>query len=628
MFSNLNLAQRGWLLVLIPVVLEILIVAGLAAMLSSAGRDLDRLEHQQQALLNLNKIGSSGGRAAILAMAGKSGSDDFKAALAELEQLENFYKSPQALEAAGRKDFPELKEAVIAAGLMRKGVLRIVHSKEGQQNQPKTKENRKARRDSRQALMVSLLEFSNLSEQIIELETSMKAQGPREMSRIRQGILALLFVIVVVGFVLALVMVRFFTSEILQRLSKITTNARRLATGAALLPVDLRHDEIAMLDQGIHEANNVLAEARRRELSVLDNATEVICSLDARLKFVAVNTASLSHWSYDADELLGMSLLTLLPQQSVEAVRLAFQRISEGSNQGLNEGSNDGSGERSKEGELESEVKTKDGSLRICRWSISWSEPEQRYSCVVHDVTELRAIEELKQQFLLIASHDLRSPLTAVAISISMALDGRHGSINDKQRLELEKAQRSMTRLTDLIGDLLELGTLESQTFVIESACVRAYNVCAIAAETLEAMATQAQVKLVKPHNDGLMFGDQGRLVQVMINLLSNAIKFSPPGAQVILAVDQLDQFIELSVSDSGPGIPSEDHALVFEKFRQSASVSDAGTKSSGLGLSIVKAIVGAHGGEVGVESTVGKGSRFWLRIPRYSGPEEEEGEL
>ena len=141
-------------------------------------------------------------------------------------------------------------------------------------------------------------------------------------------------------------------------------------------------------------------------------------------------------------------------------------------------------------------------------------------------------------------------------------------------------------------------------------------------------MATQAQVKLVKPHNDGLMFGDQGRLVQVMINLLSNAIKFSPPGAQVILAVDQLDQFIELSVSDSGPGIPSEDHALVFEKFRQSASVSDAGTKSSGLGLSIVKAIVGAHGGEVGVESTVGKGSRFWLRIPRYSGPEEEEGEL
>lgn len=620
MFSNLNLAQRGWLLVSIPVVLEILIVAALGAMLTSAGRDLDRLEHQQRAVLNLNRIGSAGGRAAILALAGKTSSDDFRSALVELEQLENFFNSPQTLETAGHQDFPELKEAIIAAGLMRKDVVRLVHSKAGQQNQPKTKQNRQARRDSRQALMVSLLEFSNLSEQIVELETSMKAQGLREISRIRQSILVLLVVVLAASFVLALLMVRFFSSEILHRLNQITTNARRLASGAPLLPADSRQDELAALDQAIHEAGNVLAEARRRELSVLDNATEVICSLDARLKFVAVNTASMSHWNYAAEELLGMSLLTLLPQQSIEAVRLAFQRISESSL--------DGSSERSKEGELESEVKTKDGGLRICRWSISWSELEQRYSCVVHDVTELRAIEELRQQFLLIASHDLRSPLTAVGISISMALDGRHGAVTDKQRMELDRAQKSMTRLTDLIEDLLELGNLESQTFVIENACVRAYNVCAIAAESLETMATQAQVKLVKPHNDGLMFGDLGRLVQVMVNLLSNAIKFSPPGAQIVMAVDQLDQFIELSVSDSGPGICAEDRALVFEKFRQSTAVSNVAIKSSGLGLAIVKAIVTAHGGEVGVESAVGKGSKFWLRIPRYYGPEEEEGEL
>jgi len=115
------------------------------------------------------------------------------------------------------------------------------------------------------------------------------------------------------------------------------------------------------------------------------------------------------------------------------------------------------------------------------------------------------------------------------------------------------------------------------------------------------------------------MFGDELRLVQAVINLLSNAIKFSPKNGTVTLAIVRSANHVELRIVDEGPGIPQEDANLIFEEFRQSATAKQSSMKSTGLGLAIVKAIAEAHGGEVGVDSEVGKGSTFWIRIPTNS---------
>jgi signal transduction histidine kinase len=107
--------------------------------------------------------------------------------------------------------------------------------------------------------------------------------------------------------------------------------------------------------------------------------------------------------------------------------------------------------------------------------------------------------------------------------------------------------------------------------------------------------------------------------------LLSNSIKFSPANSLVSISILQTDDVVEVRIADQGPGMTSDDKALVFKKFQATRTKSNIAIKSSGLGLAIVKAIVEAHHGDVGVESKLGAGSTFWFRIPRYRGDDEEE---
>jgi signal transduction histidine kinase len=138
----------------------------------------------------------------------------------------------------------------------------------------------------------------------------------------------------------------------------------------------------------------------------------------------------------------------------------------------------------------------------------------------------------------------------------------------------------------------------------------------------VEFLARSLGVKIVKPNNDSLIFGDERRLVRVLINLISNAIKFSPRGSTVVVALKNLGAATEVTVADQGPGIPEEDRELIFEKFRQSKS--ESSVKGTGLGLAIAKLIVEGHGGVIGVNSVLQKGSTFYIRIPNFDGGDDE----
>jgi signal transduction histidine kinase len=109
---------------------------------------------------------------------------------------------------------------------------------------------------------------------------------------------------------------------------------------------------------------------------------------------------------------------------------------------------------------------------------------------------------------------------------------------------------------------------------------------------------------------------DIGRITQVLVNLLSNAIKFSPTNSRIVFDVKEVGDLVEVGINDSGPGIPKEHLGLIFSRFHQVKAGTAKGIKGSGLGLAIVQSIVTEHGGSIGVESTVGEGSRFWIRIP------------
>jgi signal transduction histidine kinase len=133
-------------------------------------------------------------------------------------------------------------------------------------------------------------------------------------------------------------------------------------------------------------------------------------------------------------------------------------------------------------------------------------------------------------------------------------------------------------------------------------------------------LADEKHVQIVEPLTNAVICADEGRLVQVLVNLLGNALKFSPEGSIVTVALEDSEASLELSIVDHGPGIPAEYLEKVFDRFRQVDSTDATVRGGSGLGLAIAKAIVQAHGGEIGVKSTLGQGSTFWFRIPKRAG--------
>jgi len=589
---------------MVPVLLSLVAPAMLDFITWSALKAQAQLDHQQQALLDLNRIGSTVARAAVLVIGGKDETDDFKSTMAEVERLQD-YSNPEATE-----EYPELQESINQANMMRESIKRLARVRAEARANP-SKETKLAKRVNRQALLVALIEFSDLATKLVEFENSIGRKKPNDSSWLPMSIFTVLIISLCFG-VSALIF-QLFSNDMLNRLRIITDNARRLATGERLAAPVEGTDEISQLDAIIHTVSDKFSDLRKQELSILDNAADVICSLNDKLKFTAVNPAAIALWKYTPDELLGMSLVSLLAFQSdSEFIHSEFKRIA---------------GSLSETGKFDLKFKLKDGSTRDFQWTVACSKNDQSFSCVVHDVTQLKELERLKQQFMLMVSHDLRSPLTALMINFSMYSDGAKGDVSAQQLAEFERAQVSMKLLLELINDLLELGKLESGRFEIATQRVRAFNICAEAVETLNPMASLTGVKIDRPESDGVMAGDERRLLQAVLNLLSNSIKFAPSGSTIKIEISSLEQFVELRITDSGPGIPLEDRALIFDRFRQSRAESNIAIESSGLGLAIVKAIVTAHGGMLGVDSEVGKGSSFWFRIPKHP-DSDEDGDL
>jgi signal transduction histidine kinase len=298
----------------------------------------------------------------------------------------------------------------------------------------------------------------------------------------------------------------------------------------------------------------------------------------------------------------------VLTNNTIEPTRKALQRIVDSSH----------------EGELENVVRCRDGSLKNSLWTVRWSNQERSYYCVVHDITELRAIENLKQQFVSMVSHDLRTPLSSIGISLALLTEGRRGPVSEPVLQMIGKAQKGMHRLTDLVNELLDLEKLESGKMHLDLACVSASDVFAAAKESLETMAAMAHVDIKGPAGEAAVRADEGRLVQAVTNLLSNAIKFSPAGSTISLTIAKENGQAKISVTDQGMGIPEDKRAMLFEKFTRTQAASNVDVKGTGLGLAITKAIVEAHDGTIGVDSQMGKGSTFWIRLPLFF----EKGEV
>lgn len=263
---------------------------------------------------------------------------------------------------------------------------------------------------------------------------------------------------------------------------------------------------------------------------------------------------------------------------------------------------------------------TLEGKFYSPRVSIPPSDDEGNTTITLRDVTELRVKESRQVDFYSMVAHDLRSPLAALQMRNQMLMQGMRGPISGEVRVELEKMGERVRDLVQLVTDFLDVAQMEAAQFHIEHRELDLSEICARVYDEYRPLAgsRQLELSLSAPHG-ARVSGDARRLTQVVGNLVSNAIKFTAKG-QVSIAVTIAASIIEISVTDTGRGIEPEAQARLFTKYERLQGSSEARAEGTGLGLVIVKEIIEAHGGTVGVRSTVGKGSTFWCKLPRASG--------
>ena len=229
---------------------------------------------------------------------------------------------------------------------------------------------------------------------------------------------------------------------------------------------------------------------------------------------------------------------------------------------------------------------------------------------------ELERATEVKSRFFTSMSHDLRTPLNAIIGFSDLLAQETAGQLNDKQKRFVHHVGNGGRFLLQLINDILDLSKLESgqlalnrQEFLVEAAVPEVLS-------SLTPLATAKKIELKSVIEPNLwVSADPLRVKQVLYNLLSNAIKFTPEGGVVQVRGIRKGKYAKLSVTDTGVGIRPEDQAVIFDEFRQVGEES-AKKEGTGLGLAIAKRLIEQHGGEIGVESQVGKGSQFSFTLP------------
>ena len=243
---------------------------------------------------------------------------------------------------------------------------------------------------------------------------------------------------------------------------------------------------------------------------------------------------------------------------------------------------------------------------------------ETETALVFRDISEEEAVHRLLGQFLASVAHEFRTPLSALEASIELLLD----QAPELSPIELQELYTSLLLgtlgLHTLVDNLLESANIEARRFQISPRESDLGNIIIEAVQTMQPLLTKYEQHLTTelPLDIPVVWADPRRTMQVLINLLSNASRYGPPGEEIILQVLTEDQYVRVAVIDRGPGIPPEHRANIFRRFvfpHAGDAVSQAG---AGLGLSVVKAIVTAHGGQVGVDDRPTGGSIFWFTLP------------
>jgi two-component system sensor histidine kinase GlrK len=230
---------------------------------------------------------------------------------------------------------------------------------------------------------------------------------------------------------------------------------------------------------------------------------------------------------------------------------------------------------------------------------------------------KLKEVDKMKSDFFSLMSHELRTPLTSINEGTNLFLEGHGGEVTEKQKKLLSIISEESNRLIKLVNSLLDLSKMEAGMLAYNFSESQIDPLIHKAIVEVIPLALARKIKIEKQVGDlRPVRMDTERILQVLRNLLGNALKFTPNGGLIAVSARLAEEWVEVSVADTGPGIPEEHLSTIFDKFRQVDPKKYGSFKGTGLGLAIAKHIVTKHGGRIWIESAIGKGSTFFFALP------------
>ena len=347
------------------------------------------------------------------------------------------------------------------------------------------------------------------------------------------------------------------------------------------------------------------SEAALREL--YRNLADGILVFTPAGRIVFANPAAERIFGYAPGSLAGRDVTPLIPPE-LHARNLASTRrfVADGTSNVLGRGT------------LVFPAVRADGSRFDVEFSISsmGRDEELRLVGVFRDVSERRALERMKGEFVATVSHELRTPLTSIVGALELVRE--NDALPQPERDFIDMAWRNSHRLAALVNDIIDTERMESGELQLELAPLDLAPFLAEAVQMNQAYAATHHVFFyLEPVPDLRVAVDRGRLMQVMANLLSNAAKFSPEHEEVRVRAADEGNAVRIEVADRGPGIPPEFRDRIFTRFAQADASDSRGKGGTGLGLAIAKGWVERMGGTIGFDTAVGRGTTFWFELPK-----------
>jgi two-component system, OmpR family, phosphate regulon sensor histidine kinase PhoR len=419
----------------------------------------------------------------------------------------------------------------------------------------------------------------------------------------------------------------FFTRSSGLRIQRLEKFSRRVAGGdfRPLIP-DNYNDELAMLGRAMNETALRLAQTIRslteehgRTAAILESMAEgvAVVGSDERVVYSNAAFAQILGSGTTAAGTNGIQGGDGIPGRTSGQGRRLVELVRQTELLGLVKKA------LTSEERVESEVTV--GTVRVRTFAVTAAPVRASEEggtaigavLVLHDISELRRLERVRQDFVANVSHEFKTPLTAIRGFAETLLGGALDDVDHRVRF-VEIIQDHAERLTRLTDDLLKLSTIEAGKMELEFHTVSPPELLKMCADTASFAAKKKQqtIKIEYAQDLPVVRGDSGRLRDVLQNLLDNAVQYTPAGGHIVASAARDGAEIVFTVADNGIGIPQAEQERIFERFYRVDEGRSREVGGTGLGLSIARHIAEAHGGRVWVESAIGQGSRFHFSVP------------